>query len=86
VSIVYYIVKFTFQLKTGTDEKITPKVQVIYEKATKRFALSLKLEKEGCFHAVAFYNGFKLKNGDFHILVLNGESLIAWSIYKGFFS
>ena len=60
-------------MQSGSEEKIFPKVQVIYEKTTQRFSLSLKMEKEGCYRAVAFYNGVKLKNGEFNILVLSGK-------------
>ncbi|XP_013781434.2 apoptosis-resistant E3 ubiquitin protein ligase 1-like isoform X1 [Limulus polyphemus] len=36
-----------------------------------RIGLILKLDKEGCYRATVFYCGAALRNGDFHIIVLN---------------
>ena len=33
----------------------------------------IKIDKEGCYQAVVSYGDVKLKNGEFDILVLNGE-------------
>ena len=33
----------------------------------------IKIDKEGCYQAVVSYGDIKLKNGEFDILVLNGE-------------
>ena len=61
-----------FQTGVPSSEPFVPHLHIVYEKATKRLTLHLRLDKEGCFNAVATYGGVKLKNGEFTVLVLNG--------------
>ena len=60
-------------MQSGSQYSYTPPVYVHFEKVSKRICLDLRMEKEGCYQAIATYKGVKLKNADFTIIVLNGE-------------
>ena len=69
---MYYL--FTINhFQSGSQYSWSPPVSVRYEKVTKRICLDLRMEKEGCYTAMATYRGVKLKNAEFTIIVLNGK-------------
>ena len=52
-------------------------LQIFYEKLSKQVNIQLKVNKEGCYQAEATYNKEKLRNGEFNIVVLSGESSVS---------
>ena len=62
-----------FNSQSSSQYSYNPPLTVKYDSAAKRITASLTMDREGCYQAVATYNGTRIKNPEFTILVLNGE-------------
>ena len=55
---------------------------MIYNPDKKHLTMHIKMEQEGHYQATVSYGDSKLKNGDFSILVINGDSIFLECVKK----
>ena len=68
--------------QSSSNKELSPPLRVGYDKPSRCIALKLRIEHEGCYHALTTFRGEKLKNGEFTILVLNSE----WAYFLTYIS
>ena len=63
---------YRYLVQTSSQYSWMPKLTVAHDRSSGRVLLNLRLDREGCYHALATFGGVKLKNGEFTLLVLTG--------------
>lgn len=62
--------------ETCSKECWSPKLHIVQDKTGRCIGLNMRIYQGGCYHALATYNGEKLKNGEFTMLVLSKEEML----------
>ncbi|KAK2161321.1 hypothetical protein NP493_1590g00048 [Ridgeia piscesae] len=70
--------KFNITLTETCSKKCwSPTLRVVHDKPGRCIGLKMRIDQGGCYHALATYNGEKLKNGEFTVIALTKQELLS---------